>query len=189
MTTGRLILTPDDPYSLFEPEGVAVLLLEMGIVGEPLREVADNAFAAGEDLMRWISFTGCSPFLRFEPSGLGDEDFCHVRITVNRGNAPVFHASNNTKPPLCPYCRGAVREWRSLVEGWVAHGAPLRCECCGNGIAATELNWRRYGGFARGLVEIFSVFPGEAVPVPALLERLTQTGTGTGPWRYFYWKP
>lgn len=187
MTTGRLILTPHSPYGLFESEGVAALLLELGLMGEPLRGVAHNAHAAGEDLMRWISFAGCSPFLRFEPSEAGDEDFCHVRITTHGGDAPVFYAGSNSKPPLCPHCRGTLREWRSMVENWVSQGTPWHCDGCGKTVAAPDMNWRRHAGFARGLVEIFSVFPGEAVPVPALLERLGQAGCG--PWRYFYWKP
>ena len=47
-----------------------------------------------------------------------------------------------------------------------------------------DLDWRRQAGCGRLLLEVTDVFPGEAVPVSALLRGLE--GLGAGPWRYFY---
>lgn len=188
MNTGRLILTPDNPHTLFDASGVEGLLRDLGMIANPLPEVAGHAFAAGDNLMRLISFAGCSPFLRFEPEGAGDEDFCHVRITSSAGATPAFYAGSNTKPPCCPHCRRALSDWRPAVEDWLQRGMLWECGSCGKSIAAPELNWRRHAGFARSLVEIFSVFPGEATPIPSLLEKLGRQTRGRA-WRFFYWRP
>jgi hypothetical protein len=46
------------------------------------------------------------------------------------------------------------------------------------------LLWRKNAGFGRVFVTVEDVFPGEAVPVPTLLEGL-RAASGVD-WRYFY---
>ena len=186
MNSGRLILTPEDPYAIADREQLISLLGAMEIMGAPL-EKRKNAFAGGEALMKWISFAGCSPFLRFEPEGPNDDDFCHLRITIHTTDEPpVFLYGEQTKPPACPHCRQPLKEWPPMVEQWRQSEAKWECSGCGKRVAAPEMNWRRYAGFAKTLVEIFSIFPGEAVPVPSLLGRLAEE-TGVK-WHYFYVK-
>jgi hypothetical protein len=47
-----------------------------------------------------------------------------------------------------------------------------------------DLLWRQNAGFGRLFVTIEDIFPGEAVPVPGLLDGLRRA-TGTD-WHYFY---
>lgn len=186
MNTGRLILIPEDPNTTVGSERLIPLLATLGMIGAPLEE-RENAFSAGESLMKWISFAGCSPFLRFEPEGPDDNDFCHLRITTgNNDSLPVFLYGDATKPPICPYCRQPLKEWLPMALQWQKTGELWKCTGCGEKVAAPEMNWRRYAGFGKTLVEIFSIFPGEAVPVPSLLTALAE-GTGIN-WTYFYLK-
>ena len=46
------------------------------------------------------------------------------------------------------------------------------------------MNWRKSAGFARQFIEIFNVYPNEAVPADALLSALQQASGVT--WKYFY---
>lgn len=189
MTTGRLLLTPNDPMASFDRDQAVALLHELEIIGEPLPRLAPDAFAADSELMRWISFAGCSPFLRFEPEGEGDEDFCHVRLSPPAGDRPFFYSGDNTKPPTCPRCRQVVKEWRRLIEERRLGDRIWQCPGCGGATSASALNWRRHGGFACRFVAIHSVFPGEAAPVSALLDRLGRALSDGAAWRYFYLRP
>jgi hypothetical protein len=44
--------------------------------------------------------------------------------------------------------------------------------------------WRQDAGIARFFIQIEDIFPGEAVPVPTLLQELIQAADC--PWRHFY---
>ena len=57
------------------------------------------------------------------------------------------------------------------------------CRHCGEKIAIDAPDWRRNAGAGRFFVQITEVFPGEAVPLPALMAQLRAEGDD---WDYFY---
>jgi len=184
MSTGRLILAPQDPFHIVEYDNLLDTLTSIGLAG-PAVEGRENAFFAGDDLMQLITFAGCSPFLRFEPESPEDDDFCHLQLTLkSEKDDPLFLSGETSKPPACPHCRKPVKGWQEKMASWRQSKGEWLCEGCGESNSPMMLNWRKYAGFGRTLVEIFSIFPGEAVPVPTLLTGLKEN-TGVG-WIYFY---
>lgn len=182
MSTGRLILSFPDPLSGGALERLLSTLEAAGFIGDPIRRGAGE-FMTGNRFLQLVTFMGCSPFLRLEPSGADDSDFCHVRIHGPYAN-PRFVRGTNTRPPRCPNCRRRVEEWQPLAERWEAtRDAAHHCPACGSETPFTGLEWRQNAGIGRLFIEVTQVFPGEAVPVPALMELLATTG---GPWNYFY---
>ncbi len=60
----------------------------------------------------------------------------------------------------------------------------LRCPSCGTTHRAWDWDWRSHGGWGRLFVELNDIFPGEAVPTPALMRVLREASELS--WRYFY---
>jgi len=180
MSTGRLILTPSDPLSA--PASTRALLAslkDLGLLG-PAIDPARGSYLAGERFLELISFMGCSPHVELEPGPDGGENFCHIAL-IGPLDQPLLMTGPYTTPPRCPACRSRLEGWQERVT---AVDAPLTCGRCGEDFPASQLTWRRSGGFARIAVEVRNVFPNEAVPVPELMKRLARD-TGED-WTYFY---
>jgi hypothetical protein len=64
-----------------------------------------------------------------------------------------------------------------------ADGA-LACPACGHSAPPWGWDWKESAGFGRIFLTVEEVFPGEAVPAPALLDLLARI-TGCA-WRHFY---
>lgn len=129
-------------------------------------------------------FLGCSPHLQLEPPADGSEDFCHIRLRGPFRTARLLSAGN-TRPPRCPGCGKGLTNWRQLESLWAkgGSGSEIGCAACGRSANPAELDWRRKAGFGRYFIEISSIFPEEALPLPALMECLRDDGAE---WRYFY---
>lgn len=183
MSIGRLILTPRDPWLFLDQAPLLDGLRALRLAGAPLPDYP-GGFEAGDAFMQWISFAGCSPYLRFEPESAADQAFCHLRLTLVEEAQPRFLAGGNSKPPACPHCRQAINPWRPLMARWQQEPGGLPCPRCGQTIDPLCLNWRRQAGVGRTLIELYNVFPGEAVPVAALFEHLQRISGG--PWHHFY---
>lgn len=177
------MLTPRDPWAAPELAILLAGLQRCGFVG-PAFDRAGTAWLAGEEILIWISFTGCSPHIRLEPPAEGSGPFCHIRLQGPYGT-PRLLWGRNTRPPRCPRCRATLGDWSLRRSHWEA--APERsfpCPHCGEAVIPLGLAWRENGGFGRLFLAVEDVFPGEAVPVPALFERLEELSGG--PWRHFY---
>ena len=182
MSTGRLIFSFPAPLSREAVQRLLSALTAAGFIGKPLRPGAPE-FLAGDRFLQLVTFMGCSPFLQLEPDDVGDGEFCHVRV---RGpyREPRFIRGTNTRPPRCPGCRRRVEAWQPLAERWEeTRDAEHRCPECGTETPFADLEWRQNAGVGRLFIEVTQVFPGEAVPVPALMDLLAEAG---GPWSYFY---
>jgi len=181
--TGRLLLTPADPRFSPDLHALASALRDCGFIGQPLAE-GETAFLAGDHLLQWISFTGCSPQIRLEPPAGATGSFCHVRF-AGPYPAPRLLWGRNTRPPRCPSCRGPIRDWQGHRAGWEASAeTPFPCPECHRTLTPLDLGWRDNGGFGRCFVSVEDVFPGEAAPVPALYGLLAHASGK--PWRTFY---
>ncbi|NCA68749.1 MAG: hypothetical protein EOM91_01375 [Sphingobacteriia bacterium] len=179
--TGRLLLTPSDPWHCPDRAPLIAALAAGGFIGDPLSG-PEAAFRVGPAFLELLAFTGCAVSIATEPSP--GAPFCHVRIPP-AARVPCLHHGRNTRAPRCGACRGRLSDWRAWIgEGVLDPTAILRCPSCGARQPLTQWDWKQQGGFARRLIQIEEIFPGEAVPTPALLALLTATHDCE--WRYFY---
>jgi hypothetical protein len=180
MSVGSLFLHPADARLLVSLDRLKSYLRQTGFTGEPIAGPQD-ANTIGDRFLQLVTFMGCSPHIELEPRWTGDEDFCHIRL--HQFAEPVLLFGSNTRPPRCPGCRKASGKDPAAFAGLHAD-AGVTCANCGKTSRFTALEWRRDAGLASIFVEVRSVFPGEAVPVDALLDGLAnETGSS---WRYFY---
>lgn len=183
--TGRLVLTPEDPHRLPDDlHAVTDGLTEIGFIAGPLPG-RSAAFLLGESFMQWVSFMGCSPFIRLEP-GDDAEPFCHLVIDGPYERPRLLHGRNTT-PPRCTACRKRIDNWHEVIEHWSREGAGglTACPHCGHRQDPATLDWRQSAGCGRLFLFVENIFPQEAIPAPTLLERLS-TASGGMAWRYFY---
>ena len=180
--TGRLILTPTTPDHPLEPAGLLNTLRKGGLIGAPLQGI-EQGYLVGERFLNLITFAGCSVQLALTPPEDGSP-FCHI-ILDGPHQTPCLLWGRNTRPPRCPACEAPCKDWRPQVDEWVSGSAPgLTCGQCGATAELGSWNWRENAGFGRLFLRVEEVFPGEAVPTPALMSLLEQA-SGTG-WRHFY---
>jgi hypothetical protein len=181
--TGRLLFTPRDPRVAPERDSIVSLLSEVGLIGERF-STSPPAYLVGERFLQLISFAGCSPHIQLAPPLNGTGAFCHIRV---RGPEPAIRllTGRNTRSPRCPVCRQGLTHWQALRTQWEQDpDRPFDCPHCATALIPLGLIWKQSAGFGRLFVSVEDVFPGEAVPVPALLQQL-QRGSGQ-PWHFFY---
>lgn len=177
------MLTPADARSLPDLPPLLAALEFSGLIGGPI-ETKTTAYRAGEQLLQLISFTGCSPHIRFDPPPDGIGAFCHLLIW-GPYPTPRLLWGRNTRPPRCAYCRTLIKDWKERRGIWERFPErPFPCPSCTHQQSPLSLSWRENGGFGRFFITVEEVFPGEAVPLPALMDHLAQVSGQ--PWRYFY---
>ena len=189
--TGRLVLTPENAAAMVPADALADRLRRLGLIAGALPGAGD-AFAPGDAFLELIAFTGCAVQLDQasadpDPAGTapaGHRGQSHVRLPEPTSK-PGLITGRNTRPPRCPACGQGLKDWREQLLAWPGAGpASLVCGHCGADAPAWRWRWGRHGGSGRSFVCIEGVFPGEASPLPALLDALA--ALGAGPWRAFY---
>jgi hypothetical protein len=166
---GSLYLSPKSATGTPELHAVSACLSELHLCGPLLIEAPDKqVFSAGDGFARHVVYAGCSPHLRFEPSGPHDRDFCHLAL-LGPYPSPVLITGENTVKPRCPRCRARLVEWQGL-----ARARRATCPECGNQSAPWELDWRQHAAAGRFFIELRNVFPGEASPSDRLLASLRE---------------
>lgn len=179
--TGRLILTPAKAWDCPETGPLVAALSESGLIGAPIHGLV-HAFRVGPAFLELVAFTGCAVAITSDP--LVGRAFCHLQMPP-ASPEPRLHQGRNTRPPRCPGCRGRLPDWSTRLAGWADDPhADLICPTCGAAHPPWRWDWKQQGGLGRRLILIEEIFPGEAVPTPALLGILEQA-SGAG-WRYFY---
>lgn len=178
MSTGNLLFRAPLSSEPPSPASLEERLRSIGLIGDRYRN-QQQVFLTGERFLQLITFLGCSPFLRLQPAGDDDDRFCHIRFLGPFTQPRLMHG-RNTRPPRCPHCGQRIEQWRAGLDGGAGY---IDCEHCGEKPLISELDWRRNAGLGRFFVQITEVFPGEAVPLPALLEALHETDDS---WDYFY---
>lgn len=179
--TGRLLLTPQDPFLVPDPKILRAGLAARGFLGNPLPGDKD-AFRVGEHFFSFVVFAGCSVQIELAPPGHGDTAFCHIRI-AGPYSAPRLVCGRNTRPPRCRSCRAPLRHWRDCSD--VSGGRNVRCPTCGEIAPAWDWDWKEHAGWGRLFIKVEEVFPGEAMPAQGLMTLLANAATGAA-WRHFY---
>lgn len=193
MTAHKLLLHPQDPACApLETVLLAGALREIGFIAAPV-PVADTVFyPAGAQFLHLLSFLGCSPAIELDPPAEASAletarmngSFCHVYLSCT--DTLRFRADPRTAAPRCPACRRLEHDWRERIAAWQIHppGIEWTCNGCGFNGRLTDLVFRKTAAFARSWVEVRGIYPSEAVPAGALLERL-QAFSGCR-WQYIY---
>jgi hypothetical protein len=182
--TGRLVLTPKNPYLLPEnPTAIFSKLHEIGLISTPLPN--DQGYLLGEAFMRLITFMGCSPYIRLEPDE-SDEPFCHLLLDGPHPR-PKLLVGKNSVPPRCENCRRRLGEWQTIFKTWQdkPQGWQFNCPHCGHSQDPATYDFKQSAGCGRFLLFVENIFPQEAIPAQSLLNILEQSSQGE-PWLYFY---
>jgi len=182
--TGQLLLALATSGSIPERAVLIDYLQRRGFLGSALEGMGGDAFRVGEAFLQLITFMGCSPHIELEPPPQGGP-FCYVRID-GPWSEPLLRHGRNTQAPRCCACRARITDWQGLLPVWLERTQDPIVDCprCDHRQRPLDLGWRRTAGFGRLFIVVEDVFPGEAVPVPALLANLERTMGG--PWQYFY---
>lgn len=181
--TGRLVLTPVDAQAAPDPKTLRQAIADGALAGEPLRNGTDG-FSVGDRFLQLVAFTGCAVQLAPEPERGAAHGFCHIRVD-GPFPRPQLRAGRNSRPPRCAVCGKPLQEWREQASTWLPSVSPaLGCRSCKHTSPAWDWDWRQQAGLGRIFLCIEEVFPGEAAPLPGLLELLAQTAVG--PWGFFY---
>ncbi len=179
----RLILFPATPAGSLSASVLTGLLQEIGLVGACFDAGSPARFLAGEAFLNHIVFLGCSPAIELAADAGGRIDVSRVtHVVVRECPDVIVQTGDNTRLPGCPHCSEPLHgltEW--LAQSWV-YPALWPCRNCDSEVDPLTLGWRRTLAFGRLFVEIWQVYPHEAVPGNILLERLT--ALGAGPWRH-----
>ncbi|MEW8563570.1 MAG: hypothetical protein AB2541_15785 [Candidatus Thiodiazotropha sp.] len=183
--TGRLVLTPEDPYLAPEDPGDLIQQLrEIGFAGERLGQ-GSTSYMVGDQFMKLVTFMGCSPAIQSAPSD-SDEPFCHL-VQSGPHPLPIFLSGRNTTAPRCEACRKRVPQWQGIMGDWAQDPADFTATCphCGHAQNPANYDWRQSAGCGRYMLCVENIFPQEAVPSTRLLNELRWI-TGNRPWHYFY---
>ncbi len=180
--TGRLLLCARDPFLSPDQGRLTSRLRAAGFLGRPLGGRA-GAFAVGERFLAFLTFAGCSVHIELDPEA--ETPSCYIRY-VGPFARPTLLCGRNTRPPRCRSCRAPLSDWqRRLAEADAATSerCPIPCPTCGDARPPWDYDWREQAGYGRLFLAVEEVFPGEAVPTPALLDLLQGGGSD---WRHFY---
>ena len=157
---------------------VIQLLQRERLIGSSI-EGMQSSYFAGEMFLQLITFMGCSPHIRFEPEDKRDKGYCYV--TLADYETLQIRVSEHARPPRCSACKKPVgKAWQTAVS----QAEMITCPHCHQQQWPDQLSWRNDSGMGRFFIEIHNVFPGEAQPVPRLLQQLQIIDASQ--WRYFY---
>jgi Zn ribbon nucleic-acid-binding protein len=194
MAANKLILYPSQAdCPAIDIDELALRLESIGLIGTAFQCQGGTRYLAGERFLQLVTLLGCSPQIELEPpadaaaaeSACAEGRFCHVRLVANR-NVICFRASAQAPPPRCPHCRQVEARWPDLLQRWETNPDHPQWTCaeCGHQGRLYDLNLRRSGGFAHTYIEIWGIFPSEAVPGETLLSTLQQLGDCD--WNYMF---
>ena len=183
--SARLILHVRDPA--YVPENMAQLeevLREIGLIGKPWSDAAEQRYLIGERFLQLVTFLGCAPAIELEPPAQGGGEFCHVGIS-RLYSSVQFVADMQGVVPRCPHCRKRIDDWESIIRHWQENAAyQAQCPICQNMVSPSDIDWRQSAGFGRFFISIYNIYPREAIPTQALLDTLQKCTQQS--WEYFY---
>ncbi len=134
-------------------------------------------YFTGDKYLDYIAYLGCAPAIKFE-AGDKNENFCFIKIQQHSSPTLIYN-KKQPRAPHCPHCNKPLKNWQDKKTG-----SNIHCNLCGNTSGIEKFNWRKMAGYAQLFIEITDIFPKEAIPQQALLDKLAAI-TGTK-WQYFY---
>jgi hypothetical protein len=180
----RLLLYPVDRNQLPDANKLLKILKDISFIGEPFEAGGGERYLAGEHFFQYLSFLGCSPAIALAPDAgeaIEPGRFCHIMMAEYP--EPVARYGLDTVIPRCPSCRQRLEQARERLADWKA-GTVQACPACGESISPDQLAWKRTAVFGRFFLEIWNIYPGEAVPADSLLQKISVLTAGE--WSYAY---
>lgn len=188
MAANKLILHPTAPSAMpIARQATTAALHAIGLTGERFQLDGRQHFLPGDRFLSLVTFLGCSPAIEIAPAGADtlEEDaragrFCHILIG-DPLPVPQLRVGSNSRT-RCPACQ---KTWAPFPDGY--HGPDtvvVLCPRCHERHIASQLRWRRTAGVARLFIEIWGIYPGEAIPGDNLISRLSALTDSS--WAWFY---
>lgn len=172
-----LYLCPEQhDFSVEDAAQFVIQLQDNGLISEAIPDL-ENSFYTGERFLDFIAYMGCSPAIQFDASE-NNAEFCHIKLHRYE-TAKLIVSQKQSRAPHCPNCNKPVKNW---LPGKTEE--TIRCDQCNTTASIGDFNWRKMAGYARVFIEITDIFPKEAIPQQALLDKLN-TICKTD-WSYFY---
>ena len=182
MAVHKLLLYPAKPdCPLAATDSLAEELQSIGLIGASFGCKSERRYRTGDRFLQLITFLGCSPAIELDPPADKSERetacengrLCHIRLSRTL-SGPRFRADRQMPPPRCPQCRKPELQWRELIDRWRDTPGETRWSCreCGYHGQLFDLNFRKSGGFGNTFIEIWGIYPSEAVPGDSLLSKL-----------------
>jgi hypothetical protein len=184
MDSNILLLTPSTA-ALPDVPRLEEQLRQIGLIAEPFQFNGQEHFKPGDELMRHLTFLGCSPVVALGEPGKTGEEFCHIEFYGPLAET-LFISGRNVKPLRCPVCGHREPNWQPIVDAWKRDRTPWHCPSCENDISLEQIRWNKSAGFGRFFIKVWGIFESEAVPGDQLLATLKIT-TNCG-WNYFYYR-
>lgn len=167
-----LFLFPSDSTAAPGAASIIETLESSSFIGS---RISERDHLVGDKFLNYMTFVGCSPYVRLEPTTEGTGEFCHISILGPFQTPRLFVARNHTRP-RCPRCKHRPTDWKARLPQWQVNPAQeWLCENCNISLSPISLDWRQYGAWGRVLVEIHHIYPGEAIPAESILESLQNT--------------
>lgn len=186
---GRLILAPRDAERCPDRDRLVHILSEAGFIAERIPD-RECAYRVGPEFFDLLAFVGCAVVIASDPQTGGP--FCHVVVPPASASPRGCHG-RNTRAPRCPGCRARLSDWplriaqfeqSARTPGSDRQDSAVVCPSCGECRPMWSWDWKQQGGFARLVIQVEEIFPGEAVPTDALIDLLERESDCA--WRFFY---
>ena len=181
MSIGTLAIFPADADAAPPPEALLKQLRQIGLCDSPIKQ-RQHRYSAGPHFINLLTFVGCSPHIRLQPTDDNDQDYCHIELLGPLAQTGLLRGSN-TRPPRCGACRQAIDDGSAPKAHSTPPAATITCPHCQYHNTPAQLNWRQQAGAARMFILVHNIFPGEAIPTEGLLSALDQVHPG---WHFCY---
>ncbi len=158
---------------------------DKGLLGQASTNLGSNHYLVGDNFLQYVTFMGCSPYLKVYPEHEHDTDYCSAYIP-DSSLTVRFVAGQQVTVPRCPLCKKAIPAGNDMLDTWMKDhtNKAIQCPHCNKTSMLYELDWRKNAGFFNFAIAISNIFPKEAIPGQALLDWLHSL-TGCE-WAYFY---
>lgn len=142
-------------------------------------------YLLGERFMQYVSFVGCSPYLKLAPESEHDENFSSAVLPCQETDIQFF-VRHPTPAPNCPKCKKPQTQINELVQSskTTRHNSTVVCISCHKENTLSELDWRRNAAFCRFYIAISHIYPKEAIPTNELMDWLSHYSDKH--WQYCY---
>ena len=158
---------------------------QMDLLAEPLNSKQNDHFFLGDRFMQYISFVGCSPFLKLKPETEHDNNFCQAMLSMPPSD--IHFLSPHPSPiPRCPHCKKPLSQITKILDTWKTNKQNLAVDCqsCQVSTELYQLDWRRSAAFCRFYLAFSHIYPKEAIPSDGLINWLNDYSGQQ--WRYCY---
>lgn len=184
----KLVLYPTNTEYVPDDWGCIKLGLEkLGFIGGAI-PLGDENYYVGDRFLQLITFLGCSPQIQIEPTSQkepDDDKFCRVVLSKASDNIQFKYFSRDVAA-RCPKCRKNLSCWSGWVEQWreSPNATSVKCEHCACDLSLFDLNWRHNAAFSRCFIDVWHIYPQEAIPTEELLRVLSEVTNQE--WDYFF---